>query len=108
LRDLATGRIKPGDSVEALIASHPPCRVRRHGQFVDVWYGPPDSLGGTFIVAMDDRIIAAGDSWMCDGHLFFDTFTPDQNAAYGMSRNEYYENQAMAIWSVAGTMSAGR
>jgi hypothetical protein len=61
LRDLANGRIKPGDPIEDVLAEHPPDILARHGDYVTASYHvvPDRSYNGVILVARGGGLIAA-------------------------------------------------
>jgi hypothetical protein len=89
-RDLAAGRIRPGDSVEELVARRPPERMETYGPYQVLCYFPPLSFGGGPVVWAKDGRVAGALSSDCTWHLeFFDTLTEaEHKEAYGIREAE--------------------
>jgi hypothetical protein len=82
-RELATGVIRPGESVEQLLASRQPVEVKTHGPYQQFIYLPLLLCGSysveTVIVAKNGIVRSAvTTNYMMDGHIFFDTLTPTE------------------------------
>lgn len=108
-RDMASGRFRAGDSVEDLIAAHPPQQICHIGQYTilriksrsrGVSYPP----GGGHVVAKDGRLarVSLG-NWDAFGAVeLFNTLTPADEAAMLAGRIALSRAQQEACMAVVG------
>lgn len=103
-KDLYGGRIKAGDSVDELIATHPPKDVIRTDRYTVVLYG--GCFEGVTVVAKDGRLASAAIGSCTFGDVFFNTLTPDEEAtvyaAFEAERDRQLEARKAAELAVAG------
>jgi hypothetical protein len=111
LADLAGGRVRPGDSIETVIATHPPDRVVRHGEYVTAsyTYGGPHQWVVLVLIAKHGRLASAKLYSAIENDEFFHdqaAVGPDYSTSYSaeISRQslEAYEIREAVRLSVAG------
>ena len=78
-KDLARGRFRAGDSVDDLIATHPPDRITRGGRYTHLRYAPPFSFDATTVLARDGTLAWAGAYSCAYGHVFFDELNVNEH-----------------------------
>lgn len=104
MRGLARGEIRAGDSVEELIAAHPPERVARHERYVELEYS-----FWLKVVAKDGQLVMAvlrGAGACSPSTVFFNHLTAnDELAIETWASNQRFAERQMCHQAVGGGMA---
>lgn len=111
-RAMGRGQIRAGTTTDELVAFQSPLQHWRHDQYETLNSGKEGDFGGIRVVAVEGRLVSAYVIGSFEGHVFFDTMSPEQDQDYKASRTRYFHERNeqskaphRAVGGVTGTVS---